>query len=116
VRPAVPALLRTTDSLAPVLAPLRQGLADLTPVVAKLGAHGCDLIEFGDNFRSVLNQGIPGGGDIGPFTSLRFTVIGGPESLGIVGGRPPQALSNDDEKFPPPCRYSVPPPTFGVGG
>jgi hypothetical protein len=116
LRPAVPALLRTTDSLAPVLAPLRRGLDDLTPLVAELGLHGCDLIEFGDNMRSVVNQGVPGGGPIGPLTSLRFTVIGGPESLSVVGGRPPQALSNDDEKFAPPCRYSAPPPTYGGGG
>jgi phospholipid/cholesterol/gamma-HCH transport system substrate-binding protein len=104
LRAAVPAVLRITDNLAPVLAPLRRGLADTTPVVAKLGEHGCDIIDFGSNLRSVLNQGVAGGGPVGPLTDLRFTLLAAPDS---VSGFAPAVPHPADEKFYPPCKFHV---------
>jgi hypothetical protein len=97
-------VLRITDRLAPVLAPLQRGLVDLTPLVAKLGAHGCDLIDFGSNLRSVLNQGAGGGGAVGPLTDLRFTLLGAPDSISGFGPAVPHPA---DEKFYPPCKFHV---------
>jgi phospholipid/cholesterol/gamma-HCH transport system substrate-binding protein len=104
VRAAVPAVLRMTDRLSPVLAPLRRGLADTTPVVAKLGEHGCDIIDFGSNLRSVLNQGVAGGGPIGPLTDLRFTLLAAPDSLSGFGPAVPHPA---DKKFYAPCQFHV---------
>jgi hypothetical protein len=112
LRPTVPAVLRLTSALDPALSPLRRGLTSLKPIVATLGAHGCDIIDFGDNMRSVLNQGIAGGGDIGPVTSLRFTVF---PNGGSLSNFSPGATSSNPEKFHPPCAFSVPQPVYGSG-
>ncbi|MCW2984563.1 MAG: mammalian cell entry protein [Conexibacter sp.] len=115
LRPAVPALLRVTSGLSPLLGPLRHVIVQVNPVVVRFGEHGCDFIDFGDNMRSVLNQGVPGGRtSIGPQTSLRFTVIGSAESVSNLGTPPPNPA--DGQKYPPPCKFSVPPHTYGSGG
>jgi hypothetical protein len=112
MRPTVPAVLRLTSALGPVLSPLRRGLTSLKPIVATFGAHGCDIIDFGDNMRSVLNQGIAGGGEIGPVTSLRFTVF---PNAGSLSNFTPGASSSNPEKFHRPCEFSVPQPVYGNG-
>jgi virulence factor Mce-like protein len=112
LRPAVPAVLRVTDALSPTLRPLRSTLEDLLPIVQTLGDHACDLVDFGENMRSVLNQGIASGGQIGPLTSLRFTVIGSQESGSNFGPKVPKLTP----KFPPPCIYSVPEHSYEATG
>lgn len=103
--PAVPDVLRVTDELSPVLEPLRRAFDDLHPIITQLAIHGCDIENFADNWRSVLNQGVPGGGPIGPFTAFRVEALGGPESAsGFV--RPPDGVRVDRESYATPCKYS----------
>jgi virulence factor Mce-like protein len=111
VRTDLPALARVTTALSPVLAPLRHVLARLQPVVVLFGEHGCDFVDFGDNFRSAVNQGLPGGTDFGPVTNLRLIVMGSPRSLSNLGG-----IETGDEPFAAPCAYSLPPHTYGGTG
>jgi virulence factor Mce-like protein len=106
-RPAVPAALQVTSALDPLLKPVRRALDDAQPLVTTLGAHGCDFVDFGDNWRSVLNQGAAGGTLIGPMTGFRVTVIAGPESVSGFG-RAPKAFATDRDRFPAPCKYSRP--------
>lgn len=86
---AVPHVLKITDAASPVLAPLRQTLSDLDPVVAQLGKHDCDLDNFAENWRSALGYGVPGtgqdtplpSGDIGGLGLFRVTLLAGPPSV-----------------------------------
>ncbi len=109
VQPTVPAVLRVTRALSPFAPRLQDAATSLAPMVADLGRYGCDILELGDNWRSVLNQGVPGGGEIGPLTSFRITALGDNES---VAGFAPD--SGKQEPFSAPCKYSSPPTTYDV--
>jgi virulence factor Mce-like protein len=106
--PAVPAALRVTRALSPLLPRLQDAGVHLAPIVTGLGRYSCDLAELGDNWRSVLNQGVPGGGEIGPLTSFRITALGTAESLAAFA--PDQGTQ---EPFSAPCKYSSPPTRYG---
>ena len=104
-QPTVPAALKITRSLDPLLEPAGRLLSDLTPAVATVGRYGCDIINFGGNWRSVLNQGVAGGGSQGPLTTFRVEVIASPESVsGFVKN---DGLAQDNDPYTPPCKNAV---------
>ena len=107
---AVPALRSVLGAARPVVRPLGQTLSELLEPVRLAGRHGCDLENFGDNWRSFLGYGIPGGAKIGPLHSIRIEVIAGPESLGGSGEQLKTDLVRRDP-YPQPCTYS-PGPTY----
>jgi phospholipid/cholesterol/gamma-HCH transport system substrate-binding protein len=111
-RSAVPATLRITAALRPLLGPVRRALQSALAPVTVLGQHGCDIQQWGVNWRSVLNQGAPGGSLIGPLTGLRVTVISGTEALAGINSGLPRA--SDRDHYPAPCNY--PPHSYGLGG
>jgi virulence factor Mce-like protein len=107
---AVPATLKITHALSPVLTPLRKPLDDLVAPVKVLGDHGCDIVNFGKNWRSFLGYGVPGGGKkIGPLGEIRaeavvtmpFAEAG--ESLKLPG----DLVVRDT--YPVPCKFKSTP-------
>jgi hypothetical protein len=111
VKRAVPAVLRVTKTLSPVLTPLRDGLDDLTPIVDSLAVHGCDVANFADNWRSVLGYGAPSkralpGGDAGNFNQLRVQLLGGPQTVGSVLPGVGNGFSHRRDILGPPCQSS----------
>jgi virulence factor Mce-like protein len=87
-KPAVPALLRITDSVAPVLEPLSSALYRLTPISRQLAPYGCNIENFGAVIRSMTGFGgsatVPGGPG-GPAMAFRLEVIpaGVAQMLGV---------------------------------
>jgi hypothetical protein len=113
VEPAIPAALNITDHLSPLLSPVRRAVRDATAPVKTLGAHGCDLDELGDNWRSVFRNAIPGQGQsaplpngmIGPLNSLRVTAIANATSLQGLS-TPDLAPGATKAPYPEPCAYA----------
>lgn len=96
----VPAVLRVTDAADPVLPRLEATLdAAIAPSV-ELGSRGCDLLGFAANWNSLLRNGVPGGGPIGPLNVVRFEMFGAQESVAGAG-----AGSSDTGRnpYPAPC-------------
>lgn len=115
VRPTVPAVLRITRALAPQLGQLQSGAGDAIPILRQLGVHGCDVENMADNWRSILNIGVPGGGLLGGLTSFRIAAMGGAAITGV--GDTVEPLMVDDfrkEIYPPACKYS-PGPRYDIG-
>jgi len=111
-RPAIPPALRLLDRVPPLLPRLRDGLADLIPIVATLGQHGCDIDNFAENWRSALGFGLdtPSGGRelpsgrIGPVQGFRILVISGAQLLHDAPGTPDVLAKRTP--YPTPCEYS----------
>jgi len=112
LRPAIRPTRRLVHRAAPLLDPARRLLSDALPLVKLLGAHGCDIVDFGDNWRSTLNQGTRGGSLIGPLTAFRVTVLGSAETVSGFGKLDPSGIDRDG--YPPPCKFSVPPRAYPV--
>jgi virulence factor Mce-like protein len=92
---AVAPTLGLLSVVRPVLPDLESTLASATPIVSTLGAYGCDIVRFGDQWGSMMDFGNQDGG------VLRFDAQAGPESLygsrtKVFGHRP----ANPD---PAPC-------------
>lgn len=109
-RPAVPAALRVTSSLEPVLDPTRRALVDLRAPTETLGAHGCDVINFADNWRSFVGHAVPSSSrtGVGPLTAARIGVVVGVDSvLGSTVGssRSHPALTEREHIYPKPCAF-----------
>jgi virulence factor Mce-like protein len=121
VRPAVPSVLKITRALSPDLVPLRRAFDDLDPIIGTLGAHGCDITNFGDNWRSVLGYGVPSkralpGGEAGNLNQLRVQVEAGGESLGSLAdpiARP--FTQRRGNVYGPPCEHSPGPRYSALG-
>jgi virulence factor Mce-like protein len=116
-QPAIPAVLRLTGSLRPLLAPLRQGLNNLTPIARQVTPYGCNIKNLGAVFRSMTGFGGNGTGPNGPAMEFRLTVVPG-GGLSTLGGADPTGLTPRDG-YPPPCKYlasTYPSPTSPLGG
>lgn len=128
-RPAVAPTLTLLHRLSPVLAPARDALTYLDPLVGTLGAYGCDVDNFAENWRSALGYGVdtPDGGvqlpsgRIGPVQNFRILVIAGAQSLHDVPGTKDTLAVRD--AYPRPCTdspgsqyplFAVDPPTRKV--
>lgn len=122
LEPTVPAVLQISDRLSPVLRPLRKTLRNLTPIVAKLGQHGCDIVNFGGNWRSTLSTGIPapdGGaelpsGRIGPLGIFRITALANLRAVQGASAAIPLPTSASDP-YPRPCKYAPGPVYSDLG-
>ncbi|MCW3014778.1 MAG: Mammalian cell entry related domain protein [Solirubrobacterales bacterium] len=108
--PAVPAALRFTSALNPLLPRLTTTFSSLTPVLRELADHECDITNFGAVFRSMTGYGGYGSGPLGPPGEFR---------LQVEGSLPTEYLGIKDttglvkrEAYSPPCSYlSGPYPT-----
>ncbi len=105
--PSVPAALKITRSLDPLLAPAGRLLSDLTPATRILGRYGCDIVNFGGNWRSVLNQAVAGGGSQGPLTAFRVEVIAAPDSASGFVKNSDTGIAHDGDPYTPPCKNAV---------
>jgi phospholipid/cholesterol/gamma-HCH transport system substrate-binding protein len=105
-RTAVPATLRITRALAPVLTPLRQPLENLISPVSILGAHGCDIVNFGSNWRSFLGYGVPGlDKKFGPLGEIRAeALVTMPYAEAGPALRLPASMV-DRDLYPAPCTF-----------
>ncbi|WP_354699673.1 hypothetical protein DSM112329_05394 [Paraconexibacter sp. AEG42_29] len=117
---AVPSVLKTTRALKPELDPLDRAFTNLLPLVTSLGKHGCDVKNFGDNWRSVLGYGAPSeralpGGDAGHFNQLRVNVIAGPQSLGSLVPGISRPFIHNREIYSAPCTHSPGKPYSALG-
>ncbi|XAY04060.1 hypothetical protein DSM112329_00886 [Paraconexibacter sp. AEG42_29] len=72
---AVDPTLGLLDTVKPVLPQIDQTLANTTPIVSRLGDFGCDIVQFGTRWGSMLKYGNQGG------SYLRFNLNAGPESI-----------------------------------
>lgn len=75
-RPAIPATLRLTAAVSPVLKPLDEVLSTLTPMAERIGPHKCDIVNFGTVFRSVTGFGGTGEGPNGAAMEFRLQPVG----------------------------------------
>lgn len=92
---AVGPVLDLLDTVQPVLAPLRSGLASATPIVDDLGAHACDFLRFGTQWASMQAYGNSQG------NVLRFDLTS-PDVSSIYGATTPSADTYSDP-YPAPC-------------
>jgi virulence factor Mce-like protein len=88
LRPTIPATLEVTRALDPVLAPLRQGLVNLQPMLVYTGQRGCDIENFGVTLRSMTGYGGVGSGPIGSPMEFRAQMVAGPDVLQGFGSPP----------------------------
>ena len=101
--PAVPAVLRITGSLQPLLAPLGQGLDNLTAIANQVAPYGCNVINLGAVFRSMTGYGGYGEGPNGPAMSFRLMVV--PSGVGTLAGAADTSGLAGRDGYPPPCKY-----------
>jgi phospholipid/cholesterol/gamma-HCH transport system substrate-binding protein len=113
--PAVPAALRLTGALRPVLAPLSQGLDDMRPILQQVGRYGCNIVNLGTVFRSMTGFGGTGEGPGGPAMQFRLQDIPSQEGSGSDTGGP-STITRDG--YPAPCKYlaTTYPLTVGAPG
>ena len=104
VGPTVPAALKLTSAVDPLLGRLRPMLADLTSMVHKVAPYGCDITNFGAVFRSMTGLGTKaGGGPGGPAMQFRLQAAATPltETLSLVDST--GMVVRDG--YPRPCQY-----------
>lgn len=102
-KPAIPAVLRITGSLQPLLAPLGQGLDNLTSMANQVAPYGCNVINLGAVFRSMTGYGGYGEGPNGPATSFKLMVV--PSGAGTLAGAVDTSGLAARDGYPPPCKY-----------
>lgn len=115
--PAVPAVLKLTDALSPVLTPVRTAVTSLDPLAINLGEHGCDVYNMASNWRSALGYGVANGsgpelpsGPIGAFNFFRVEIIAGTASL--HGLAQPNLSPGVKDVYPQACQYAPGPKYF----
>jgi hypothetical protein len=103
------------NRVSPVIAPAIRALTNNLPPLRELASRGCDVLDFGRNWRSTLGFGIPTGTDplstldgpipgLGPITSLRVVAarIFQPDSL--MADNPPKSVEGlGRNAYPAPC-------------
>jgi virulence factor Mce-like protein len=107
------AFLKRVD---PVIAPTIRGLVSNLPVLRELAGRGCDVLDFGRNWRSTLGFGVPAGfGDptgtldkgipgLGPMTSLRIVPVRTGSLEVLSADLPPvDDPSKGRNAYPAPC-------------
>jgi virulence factor Mce-like protein len=102
VPPAVPAALKLTAALRPVLDPLHQGLGDVLPMLNKIAPYGCNIENLGAVFRSMTGFGGTGEGPGGPAMEFRLQAVPSQETLGLDTGK---ASLVKRDGYPAPCKY-----------
>jgi phospholipid/cholesterol/gamma-HCH transport system substrate-binding protein len=103
---AVPAALGILGSLQPDLTPLTNAFTWLVGPVTDLGAHGCDIRDFTESWRSNLAHGSEPGGPFGPLGGFKAVLVeAGPQSL--AGISPPSQLTSFPihDAYKPACEF-----------
>ena len=100
---AVPPTLRLTAGLDPLTAPAHRVLDNNLPILRTLGAHGCDVLDFARNWRSLLGYGQASGtGDpIGPSNYVMVGAAVNADAAGPSSPRPASLIGHDP--YPAPC-------------
>lgn len=96
---AVPAALKVTSALKPLLPRLEETFGELSPILKHVGKHGCDVINSGIVLRSMTGFVGTGEGPNGPSSGFRLQAATGSEALGIKE----QAQVRD--AYYAPCSY-----------
>ncbi len=99
----MPAALRVTRSVSPLLGPLKGTIEHGTPILDEVGLHACDLTNWAVNLRSMTGLGGTGEGPAGPAMAFRLIpVLSAPtETLGV--GDTTGLVMRDG--YPAPCKY-----------
>lgn len=101
-RDAIPATLRMTDALPPVLPRVDGAVKPAMPIFRTIGDYACDVINFAVVVRSMTGFGGTGVGPVGPAMQFRLQAVAGLQSLSGVeelgGGR--------RDAYPAPCTFS----------
>jgi virulence factor Mce-like protein len=103
VHPAVPAALKITGSVPPLLGPLDQLVSNLTPMLLEISRYGCNVTNWGAAMRSMDEAAGIGQGPLGWVGEFRAaaTVLSPTATFGYGG--PSQLLPRDG--YSPPCKY-----------
>jgi phospholipid/cholesterol/gamma-HCH transport system substrate-binding protein len=104
-RTSVPAALKVTRALSPVLDPVKRLAATLDPAVSQLGLSACDIVNFAENWRSTLGMGASGGGEIGDLNTFRLTAVSGAGVVSGFGDALPSQVP-DRNVYSSPCQFS----------
>jgi hypothetical protein len=112
--PAVPAALKVTRSLSPVLPRVKSLLDEGLPVVDYIGPRGCDIENFGIVMRSMTGFGGVGTGPLGPSMEFRAQLEPTPEALAPAT----KLVPIKKDAYSAPCKYlsQVYPYDTGQGG
>jgi len=101
----VPHALTLTRNLRPLLPQLEAMGDDLVPVLQKVAARGCEVINFGVVFRSMTGfGGGAGSGPLGPGMAFRLQAYA-PAPLEVVHGDDTSPVRATRDGYPAPCKY-----------
>ncbi|WP_354700080.1 hypothetical protein DSM112329_00343 [Paraconexibacter sp. AEG42_29] len=101
----VPAVLKLTKAIPPVLPKAEHALKTASPILDELAPSGCDFINLWTTFRSMTGFGINGSGPGGPTMMFRAAVVPSPEVLSGTGGITPKPGTPTRNAYPAPCRF-----------
>jgi phospholipid/cholesterol/gamma-HCH transport system substrate-binding protein len=101
VPPVVAPVKGLSRVLPPVLPRVEGILQDTIPLLEELAPRRCEILQFGRNWRSMLENGIPAGGAVGPTTSLRLLLLAGQESIASFDD--PMVGPMGRNPYPAPC-------------
>jgi hypothetical protein len=95
----VPAALRITSKLNPVLPHLDHTLKTAQPIIDQLGPYKCAIVNAAVVLRSMTGFGGTGHGPSGPAQEFRLQAAAGAEAAQI------HALKPHRDAYHPPCKY-----------
>jgi ABC-type transporter Mla subunit MlaD len=104
LRPTVPAVLRLTGALSPLLTPLGNGLRNAIPTINYIGGRACNVENFGAVVRSMTGWGgTTGDGPNGAATQFRLQVLVAPLTSELGLAQPPGSAQRTT--YDPPCAF-----------
>jgi phospholipid/cholesterol/gamma-HCH transport system substrate-binding protein len=101
LEPTVPAVLRVTHGLSPVLDPFSNALGLAIPIVDQLGPYGCNVENTAAVLRSMTGYGGTGSGPDGPAMAFRLEIVAAPPTE-ILGTKDYTGLVKR-VGYAPPC-------------
>jgi ABC-type transporter Mla subunit MlaD len=78
LQPTIPAVLRVTNGLSPVLNPFSNALSMGIPIVNQVDPYGCNIENTAAVLRSMTGSGGTGTGPDGPAMAFRLEIIAAP--------------------------------------
>jgi len=101
LQPTIPAVLRVTNGLSPVLNPFSDALSMGIPIVNQVGPYGCNIENTAAVLRSMTGYGGTGTGPDGPAMAFRLEIIAAPPTE-ILGTKDYTGLIQR-AGYAPPC-------------
>jgi phospholipid/cholesterol/gamma-HCH transport system substrate-binding protein len=98
---AVGPTVRLTGGLDPLIGPATRVIDHSLPILDNVGMHGCDMLGFLTNWRSLLGYGTGGGGAIGPSNVVMVGVAANADLVGPGSAKPSSLIGHDP--YPAPC-------------